>query len=197
MTEILVRAFRAELTPAPDGRTVDGCCVPYGVPAQVRDGAGPVYWERFEPGAFRRQTRAANRIGLRFEHGTGILERIGRCRDLEETPAGLFGSFDVTAGPVGDHALELVRQGVLGGFSIGFSDRFERPRREVGPDGAEVVVRASCQLHEVSLCEEPAHAGALVMAMRSKADLAAELGLPAAAAPDPLGDRLRALGYVD
>jgi hypothetical protein len=189
---VMVRTFSAELRPTGEGRTVEGCVVPYGVPAKVSDAGAPPYLERFEPGSFRKQLRAAPRIGLRFEHGTGLAERIGRCRELSEESSGLYGSFDVTPGPFGDHALELVRQGVLGGFSVGFSDRFERWRRE-----GDVVVRQSCHLHEVSLCEEPAHAGALVTALRSRADLASELGLPADAEADPLADRLRALGYLD
>jgi HK97 family phage prohead protease len=185
---ILQRTFRAELQPR-EGRIIEGCCVPYDQPARVSDAGGPPYMEVFEPGAFRKQLRAADRVGLRFEHRDEIFHRIGRCQELEERAEGLYGSFTIHPGPFGDQAIELVRAGELTGFSVGFSDRFEHWRRL--EDGT--VVRSACQLHEVSLCEEPAYAGALITAQRSRDQLAAELELPPRI-DDELAERLRAVG---
>lgn len=187
---VLQRTFRAELQPG-EGRTLEGCCVPYDQPARVRDAGGPPYTEVFEYGAFRKQVRAADRVRLRFEHGSDIHHRIGRCCELQETAGGLYGTFAIHPGPFGDQALELVRAGELTGFSVGFTDRFERWRRL--EDGT--VVRSSCSLHEVSLCEEPAYPGALITAQRSRAQLAEEYGLPAPP-PDEQVERLRALGVT-
>jgi hypothetical protein len=63
--------------------------------------------------------------------------------------------------------LELVREGILPGFSIGFTDRYTHWKRT--PEGT--VVRRSCQLHEISLVRTPAYKGAVITAQRSAFDI--------------------------
>ena len=186
--EILTRTFEVPLE-LREGRIIEGCCVPYGEAARVRDtDDGPAYYELFEPGAFSKQLNAADKLRLRFEHRDEIFHRLGRCRALHEETSGLYATFEVYDGQFGDHALELVRHGELAGFSVGFHDRRRRPRTT--PEGT--VIRTDCHLHEVSLCEQPAYAGAVVTAMRSRAELAVELEIPLV--DDEQLERLRNVG---
>jgi hypothetical protein len=167
MSMIMHRTFRAQLE-AGEGRTLEGCCVPYGEAAQVRDNPdGPAYFEVFEPGAFKRQINAAARLELRYEHRDGLPDSVGVCRELHEESSGLYGVFAVHRGAFGDQALELVREGILPGFSIGFTDRYTHWKRT--PEGT--VVRRSCQLHEISLVRTPAYKGAVITAQRSAFDI--------------------------
>lgn len=190
MTEqILRRTFQTPLD-VTEGRTLEGCCVPYGSPQKVSDGGQP-YYEVFEPGAFRKQLRAAQRVELRYEHRDDIASSIGVCRALHEEGSGLYGEFTVHQSAFGDQALELVRSGVLPGFSVEFSDRFSQWRK-VG----DSIVRSSCILHSVGLVRVPAYDGALVASIRSRQQLADELGLPPAADDDELVERLRAVGIT-
>jgi len=184
---IMVRSFAAPLE-AKEGRIVEGCCVPYGEAAKVRDGDGPTYFEVFEPGCFRRQMQAANRIELRYEHRDGPADCVGIGQSLYEDAAGLFGSFSIYGDPLGDRTLELVRSGVLQGFSIAFTDYHKHWTRTA--EGT--VVRQNCRLHDVSLVRQPAYAGALVLATRSRAEVMAELDVPVI--DDAQLDRLRAVG---
>jgi len=187
---VMTRAFTAPLETR-EGRIVEGCCVPYGEAARVRDRADSAsYWEVFEPGCFRKQLKAADRLELRYEHRDDLAHSVGVCRSLHEEASGLFGEFVLHAGAFGDQALELVRSGILPGFSVAFSDRFRVWHRT--DDGT--VVRQNCELHEVSLVRAPAYTGALVTAMRSRAELAADLDLPAVDAAQL--ERLRAVGVV-
>jgi HK97 family phage prohead protease len=185
---VLRRAFQAPLE-AKEGRIVEGCCVPYGDAQKVRDApTGPAYYEVFEPGAFAKQLRAADKIELRYEHGTGLADSVGVCRTLYEEAHGLFGSFAIHVGAFGDQALELVRSGILPGFSIEFSDRFSHWMRNA--EGA--VVRQKCLLHSVGLVREPAYVGALVTAVRSRQELVGDLP----EVTDEQLARLRAVGIT-
>ena len=114
----LVRTYAADLTEG-DGRTVDVRVVPYGVPAQVSDG-GPIYREEWAQGCFDDQLRAANRVDvlLNFEHERGIGGLIGRGLALRSEGDGLHATFRIFDTQDGDKALELVREGVLGGVSL-------------------------------------------------------------------------------
>lgn len=185
--QIIVRAFIAELA-TQDGHTIVGRCVPYGEVATVDDGRGP-YQERFERGAFRRVTRAPNKVLLDFEHQQGILDVIGRGVSFEERDDGLHGTFRATGAP-GDQALELIRDGVLTGMSV--------RALVLGPGRREggVVVRTACHLDRVALCREPAYAGAVITALRSTTPEAEPADLAALRPPRnvALEERLHALG---
>lgn len=185
---VLHRTFTASLENT-DGRLIEGCCVPYGEAARVRDyDDGPTYFEAFEPGAFRRQLKASDKLELRYEHRDDLAHSIGVCRHLYEEASGLYGTFAVHAGAFGDQALELVRSGILPGFSVGFRDRFTHWKRTA--EGT--VLRSNCHLDEVSLCRSPAFAGAAVTAVRSRREWEEALELPTVA--DAQLERLRAIG---
>ena len=170
--DVLRRMVSAELN-ASEGRILEGCCAPYGQPATVQDPGGPAYTEVFERGAFQRAVRAPNRVQLLFEHRDGLTDRVGRALELREEDGGLFGSFKVVGGMIGDHALALCDEGMLEGFSVGFVP-LGRARRNA--DGH--VVRSRCHLADVSLVPEPAYAGAGEIVHRSREELAREFELP-------------------
>jgi len=188
----LQRSFKVELHET-EGRMVEGCVVPYGEAARVQD-LNPdgtlttPYFEVFEPGVFRKQLRAAQRIELRYEHREDLAHSVGVCTELHDESSGCYGAFRVHAGAFGDQALELVRSGILGWFSVDFVDRFRNWQRT--PEGT--VVRRSCELLSVGLTRTPAYVGAQVASVRSRADWETELELPPI--DDAQLERLAALG---
>jgi hypothetical protein len=187
--EILHRTFPLRLERSSDGRTLEGCAVPYGEAAEVDDGRGR-YYEVFEVGAFTRNLKAPARIELRFEHRDGLTDIVGRALELSEEASGLYGSFRVFGGPIGDHALELIEEGVLPGLSVGFVPlRRGTPKRTA--EGT--IVRDLCHLEEVSLCRRPAYDRAVITQVRSATVLRRELELPEPP-PEPHLERLRAVG---
>jgi len=187
---VLTRSFQTQLEHR-EGRIVEGCCVPYGEASRVADPPEFVpYYETFEPGCFRRQLRAAQRIELLYEHRTSLADSIGVCRELHEEATGLFGTFSIHRGAFGDQALELVREGILPGFSIGFVDRFRQWKRT----NEGTVIRTNCHLENVSLTRSPAYVGAVVTATRSRAEMLREFEMPIV--DDAQVERLRALGVT-
>ena len=157
MSTILFR--NAELTPG-SGRTVFGVVVPYGRVAEVSDGGGRPYKERFEFGSFDRSVRErGHKIRLFGNHQTRQFP-VGKAVELIEQRDGLHAAFDIAATRDGDDALELVRSGTVDSFSVGFTGV-----REHMDNGA--VVRTECSIREVSLTAMPAYSDALISGVRS------------------------------
>lgn len=156
----ITRAYATDLSIRADGdgRTVSGIVVPFDTVARVSDG-GPSYEERFQRGAFAKTiAERGDRVKLLMQHDSR--EPVGKAVELREDPAGLFGSFRVSNVPAGDHALELVRDGVIDSFSVGFS-----PVKHTR-DGV-VTVRTEVALREASLVTFPAYDTARVTALRA------------------------------
>ena len=180
MTQI-TRAFAGDLHIRADGegRTISGIVVPFDVEARVSDGGRP-YTERFRRGSFARTIKhRGDRVKLLMQHDSH--EPIGRATLLREDAAGLYGEFRVSAVPAGDQAIELVRDGVIDSFSVGFSPMQHEQ------DG-DVTVRTEVALREASLVTFPAYEDARVLAVRQyaaslsddeRAELARMLGLAA------------------
>lgn len=167
--ELIRRTFAVTLDRAgPDQRTLGGCCVPYNQVCTVSDDGLTSYREMFAPGAFGRSigAAAAGRIPLKYRHGEGVLDTVGRATQLDEQDHMLHGMFRVFGGVVGDQALTLVDEGLLTGLSV--SGVPLKSRRNA--DG--VLVRERVHLTEISLCEEPAYADALVSVRRSRVEIA-------------------------
>jgi HK97 family phage prohead protease len=157
LSNILFR--NAELSPG-TGRTVFGTVMPFGQVAEVSDGGGRPYRERFQFGAFDRSIRErGNKVRLFDSHNTRRLP-LGRAVDLQERSDGLHAAFEIAATRDGDDALELVRSGTVDAFSVGFRPVHERW------DG-DIMVRTEVALMEVSLVGLPAYAGASVGGVRS------------------------------
>jgi len=161
----LSRSFTTDLEVRSDGdgRTIQGIVVPYGQNARVSDG-GPAYQERFQRGAFSKylSEKPVDRFALRLLSQHDAHKPLGRAVDMVETEAGLMGSFRVSDTAYGRDQLELVRDGVLGAFSVGFMPI--KSKR----DGS-TTVRTEVALREVSLVTFPAYEGAVVTGLRQLA----------------------------
>lgn len=154
------RTYAVDLEIRGDGRTVYGIAVPFDQVARVNDGRGP-YDEVFRMGAFRETiiNRSGARVKLMANHDAKRFP-VGRATSLREDPAGLVGEFHVSATRDGDEALELVRDGVLDSFSVGFTPVKHQRNRE------GVVERLAVALREVSVVAFPAYAGAAIAGVR-------------------------------
>lgn len=153
--------FRSADLSTGSGRTVFGTVVPYGQVAEVSDGGGRPYQERFEFGAFDRSIRErGSKVRLFDSHNTRRLP-IGKAIELREHQDGLHAAFEIAATRDGDDALELVRSGTVDAFSVGFRGVRERW------DG-DVMVRTEVALMEVSLVGLPAYVGAAIAGVRSQ-----------------------------
>ena len=163
--DALSRSYTTELEVRSDGdgRTIQGIVVPYGQTAKVSDG-GPSYQERFQRGAFSKylSEKPVDRFALRLLSQHDANRPLGRAVDMVETDAGLMGSFRVSDTAHGRDQLELVRDGVLGAFSVGFVPM------QAKRDGS-ITVRTEVALREVSLVTFPAYEGAVVTGLRQLA----------------------------
>lgn len=164
--ELARRTFAVELTPA-DGRNVDLRIAPYGERIVHNDGLGGVpkgvpYEEELAPGLFDHQLNAANRVLVNVEHEEGISGVVGRGAALRSAPDGFYGTVRMLQTPAGDTALELVREGVLGGCSM--EAYFVKSFRTA--EG--VVRRVRANLRNLALCRDPAYAGAIVLGVREQ-----------------------------
>ncbi len=148
-----------------DGRTVTGIAVPFDQPTEIHEPFNS-YREVFRCGAFTRTLaeRGAERVKLLALHnGRNLpLGRLSTAREVNGT--GLVIEARVSKTQAGDEALELVRDGALDAFSIGFvpmpnGSRWNRDRTE--------VERVEVRLQEVSLVPFPAYAGAAITGVRS------------------------------
>ena len=160
MTGQITRAFAGDLHIRADGegRTISGIVVPFDTEARVSDG-GPSYVERFARGSFSKTIKErGDRVKLLLQHNSH--EPIGRAVSLREDAAGLFGEFRVSSVPAGDQAIELVRDGVLDSFSVGFA-----PIKHVRE--GDVTVRTEVALREASLVTFPAYDTARILALRA------------------------------
>ena len=171
---LVIRTFNALIASDGDGRTLEGLVIPFNVEQTVSDPPDfQPYREAIMPGAFRSVTNAPNRVLLDFEHygaltndalGSmgSIAGTLGHASHLEERAEGLWGQFRILSGSDGDKALELAREGVLGGFSAAMKPMRRDPRSTDG-----VVRRTKVHLDRVSLCRVGAYPQARVMAIRS------------------------------
>ena len=140
-----------------DKRLLCGIVVPYGKDQRIHDGLT----ERFERGAFAHQFRAAHRVRLLDGHSIhpGYMQ-LGHCQDLRDDAAGLYGEFRVVQSTIGDHFLQLAREGSIREWSIGFTPIAERR------DG-RVMVRTKASIFETALVPEGAYGeDAAIMAVR-------------------------------
>ena len=145
-----------------DGRTLEARLVPYNETATVADPPDfKPYEERFAPGAFNAQTRAAHRIRafLNFRHGQDIGNQVGYAQEIEDRADGLYGKMRVLDTPAGDTALALINAGMLDKLSIEFA---ALRSRIVGG----VSERVDARLLGVALTPEGAYTGAQVLAVR-------------------------------
>lgn len=159
---LIRRAFAPDLEVGADGRTIVGIACPFDTPAQITEPGGS-YTEVFRRGAFTRTIaeRGPGRVKVYAQHQDRALP-LGRAEILREDTAGLYAELRVSKTAAGDEVLELVRDGVLDGLSIGAVPiRADRSR----PGHVE---RLEVSLREVSVVGTPAYDTARVLAVRSE-----------------------------
>lgn len=169
--EYINRAHQADLEVRGDGRTVVGIAVPYDAPTAIRDASG-AYTEIFRRGAFAKTIiERGDRVKFLAQHDRRSMP-LGKATLLREDAAGLYGEFRVSATAAGDEALELIKDGALDAFSVGF-----RPVKDRKNSDGTLVERLEAGLDEVSAVAFPAYDGALIAGVRAGAfgDLARDV----------------------
>lgn len=120
-------------------RTVSGIAVPWNTDALIRSWFED-YIERFERGAVQDSDEAL----LYWRHA----EPIGKITASRDTDAGWEITASISKTARGDEAYQLVRDGVIREFSIGFTPI---DHREEVKDGTKVIVRTKVKVRETSL----------------------------------------------
>ena len=127
--------------------------------------------ERLRPGCFAKSIRErGDRIPLTVghEHRTAA---VGKSVSWSDSPEGLLATFAVRSGEEGDRVLADAFDGYLADMSVGF----EPVHAVRALDGAVEVSEG--RLREVALVAVGSYFGAEVMAVRSAADVRADLDL--------------------
>jgi HK97 family phage prohead protease len=153
-----------------DGRTLLGPVVPWGTTARVLD-RGRLVVESFERGALAGTDPARVPLTATHPRDAGTLP-IGVTVELEERDDAAWGAWHVSKTALGEEVLELARDGVPLGLSVGFAEvpggsRWSPDRRR--------VVRTRASLDHVAIVRVPAYSGAGVAAMRAAMQPAATL----------------------
>lgn len=181
----ITRQFTPDLEVRSDseGRTIAGIVVPFGKTARVSDG-GPAYDEMFRAGAFAKSIQErGDKVKLLSQHQAGR-NPLGRATMLREDSAGLYGEFRVSRTQAGDEALELVRDGALDSFSVGFA-----PVKHVKE--GRTVVRTEVAIREASLVTFPAYNDARILTVRATLEQLEQM------TPDERAELARALTLKD
>jgi HK97 family phage prohead protease len=163
MTTLLRHDFATELEVRSegDGRTVFGIAVPFNEPVDIRDWFDE-YTEVFAEGSFAKTiAERGDKVKFLWQHDRGA--PIGRATTLREDTEGLYAEFRVSKTQQGDEVLELVRDGALDSFSIGFMPVQDLT---VAKDGKVTVTRTEVSLREVSAVTFPAYESALMSGVR-------------------------------
>jgi HK97 family phage prohead protease len=169
---VLHRAFQAtlHLRDGGDGRTLHGPLMPWNVEALVIDRGREVV-ETFERGALSDVDPA--RVPLTARHPTDAQQLpIGVTVELAEREDAAWGAWRVSDTALGNEVLELARDQVPLGLSIGFMEV---------PGGSRWlsrsrVVRTRAHLDHVAIVRVPAYQGAGVAGVRAQ-------GRPVVASP--------------
>jgi len=158
----LTRAVEvAELEVRSDGRTLEGTLMPWGQPASIVE-PGSRYVEVFVRGAFD-GTDPADVPLTRLHPRTGADLPIGVGVEFDDQPARLRGAWHVSDVEEGNEVLELARDKVPLGLSVGFAEvhggsRWNHARTH--------VERVKATLDHVAVVRAPAYPGARITAVR-------------------------------
>lgn len=174
MAAELYRSFTPELEVRRkgDGRTITGIAVPYDTPQRIDERLV----EMFTRGAFgtpEQLARGANKVKLGRGHLPLGGDLIGVATLLRDDTAGLYGEFRVSATPMGDETLELVKDGALSELSVGFREVQSRQLHN------GVTERVAADLFEVAVVLQGAYG-----------ELATVGGVRSVPEPEPVRDRM-------
>ena len=140
-----------------DGRTLAGPAIVYGE-------ISPTHRERFLPGAFDLRDGLTRWLDIQHDRSRVLAHTENGGLELRDTPKALELRAVLPAIPVADRALEMVRDGLLTGFSVDF-----RALDETRDDaGVRVIKRA--RLNGIGLVRKPSYSG-------SQAELRARSGI--------------------
>jgi HK97 family phage prohead protease len=145
-----------------DGRTLEGPLLPWGVEAVVFDRGRRVV-ETFERGALAGVVPGQVPLTATHPKDAGSLP-IGVTIELRDEADALHGAWRVSKTALGDEVLELARDGVPLGLSVGF---MEVPGGSRWSADRSRVTRTRAQLDHIAVVRVPAYAGAGVAAVRS------------------------------
>jgi len=152
-----------------DGRTLEGCIVPYGQVAEINEMTpdGLVrYREQFLPGSLEYQAQGISRRGngafiwLNLDHQMDFDSKIGHCVSMRSEPDGAYAAFKLYPGTDLPKVRGMLRESHTG-LSVNFADR--RPPKVI--DG--VVSRVQVIIDSVAATPTPAYVGAGITMMRS------------------------------
>ena len=146
-----------------DGRTLVGPLLPWGVEARVVD-RGRLVEETFERGALAGTNPATVPLTATHPRDAGTLP-IGVMLELEERADAAHGAWHVSKTAIGDEVLELARDGVPLGLSVGF---MEVPGGSRWNAERTRVTRTRAALDHVAVVRVPAYAGAGVVGVREQ-----------------------------
>lgn len=160
----LHRTHEADLEVRSDGRTVHGIAVPYNDPTTIRDWSGS-YVEIFAPGAFAKTiSERGHKVKALAQHNRQALP-LGRATALREDAAGLYCELRMSKTREADEVLELIRDGAVDSFSVGFAPVKNQERTD--PSQGRIVTRTEARLDEISVVPFPAYAGAEIAGVRA------------------------------
>ena len=147
-----------------DSRTLVGPLLPWGVPARVVD-QGRLITETFKRGALAGTDPGRVPFTATHPRDNGTLP-IGVTVELEERDDAAWGAWRVSKTALGDEVLELARDGVPLGLSVGFH---EVPGGNCWSPDRSRVTRTRAALDHVAVVRVPAYEGAGVAGVRGAA----------------------------
>lgn len=138
-------------------RTVSGIAVPYENEIEIFEG----YFETIARGAYTPLSEGETGVKLFWQHR----EPIGIVTEIAEADDGVHISARISNTPRGDEAYQLVKDGVIDRFSIGFNPiEYQEARAK---DGMHIT-HTAIEIREVSLVSFPAYEGAQVHEVRNR-----------------------------
>lgn len=164
-SQVLRFAPDVEIQRGGDGRTVHGIVVPWDTPTRVYDSFGPTgrpaaYSEAVARGAFPDALASPRRVKLLGHHNKSV-NPLGRGELFRDDAAGLYAEFYVSRTNAGDEVLQLIRDGALDAFSVGF---VPTESKSMG----DVYVRTAGRLNETSIVTFAAYPDAVVGGVRAQ-----------------------------
>lgn len=148
MDNLITRSFEIRATDT-EKREVSGIAVPFNETIDIGGG----WSERFEKGAVDLNAD----VKLFRDHN----EIIGKVTEMAESDEGLLIKAKISSTTLGDETLELVKDGAIRSFSVGFIPVVDEKKEKT-------IVRKKVDLKEVSLVAFPAYENAAVLAVREE-----------------------------
>jgi HK97 family phage prohead protease len=180
VSDLILVSFSADLLirseeDGGDGRTVSGVIVPWNVPTPTtRDGKFATRnpdrqgaFEAFKRGALTKTlTERSGALPLFAEHDAK--RPVGVMTETADTEIGQLASFKMLRTREGEEGLELIREGIWTGFSLGFFALDARTERSTH-DGKPLYLRSEVKLDHVAVLRNHAYDSARVLALREQA----------------------------